>query len=60
MVVVFLLVAFTVAHGSVALGMRRHAQEVEKRQHLPEIPAESESEKGELVIVVPNEKAEMV
>jgi len=41
-VLVFLLLAFTAAHGSIAMGMRQHAKEVEKQQQRPEIVYERE------------------
>lgn len=56
-VVVLLLLAFTAAQGSVAMGMRRHAKELERLQQHEESGFHSEKE---VLMVYPDEKAEAV
>lgn len=52
-VVVVLLMAFTAAHGSIAMGMRQHAKEVERLQLRPESTPEGmlENEKAGLIVI---------
>lgn len=52
-VIVFLLLAFTAAHGSIAMGMRQHAKELEKQQQQQQERPESilPSEKQAVVVI---------